>query len=337
MIVYDDCLNKRTKYTDILERASLCQMDVACDISQANKILHNLKFTHFNKFVRDKLSLLTTTINFWEICKDINNIENIQDLLTCYYKDNKRHLQEEFLCEKIQNDCIHKKIIFLNINAINYCLDRKEEGNYANHGTCSILIPKNNEYHLYYMNPHGDVIKPYTYFEEYITRKRCKKYDFGKNTVDFVVMNTIVEYCNNYLDTNIIYTMDEAHNYYGVNLQEHDYHGLCFIFPSIIYYYFAKYFTEKRELCIKSKIKYLPSFQDMLHNGNFNLAIHSCFIDFNKHYKKVIFDSIDNPLNETIDKLEKCLFKYGKPFVKNLSSTMINFIYKHYLLKNKII
>ena len=105
-------------------------------------------------------------------------MENIQDLLTCYYKDNKRHLQEEFLCEKIQNDCIHKKIIFLNINAINYCLDRKEEGNYATHGTCAILIPKNNEYHLYYMNPHGDVMKSYTYFEEYITRKRCKKYDF---------------------------------------------------------------------------------------------------------------------------------------------------------------
>ena len=58
------------------------------------------------------------------------------------------------------------------------------------------------------MNPHGDVMKPYTYFEEYITRKRCKKYDFGKNTVDFVVMNTIVQYCNNCLNTKIIYTMD---------------------------------------------------------------------------------------------------------------------------------
>ena len=46
-------------------------------------------------------------------------------------------------------------------------------------------------------------------------------------------------------------------------------------------------------------------------------------------YKKVIFDSIDNPLDVTIDKLEKCLVKYGKPFVKNLSSTMVIFIYKH--------
>ena len=84
MIVYEDYLNKRTTYKDILDKASHCQFDVASDISYVNKILHNLKFTHFNKFVRDKLSLLTTTINFWEICKDINNMENITHKMSKY-------------------------------------------------------------------------------------------------------------------------------------------------------------------------------------------------------------------------------------------------------------
>ncbi len=338
MINYNHYLNKRTKYTDILQRAEIVQLDRSYYDSYSDKVLFNLKHTDFCESMKNNISLLSTNINFYQICKDINNEQNIEDLLTGYYNDKSRHLQEEFLVNKIALDCHNKKIIFLNISADYYCLDRNEESNYANHGTCAILVPKNNEYHLYYMNPHGDVIKPYTFFEEHITRKRCKIYDFGKNTVDFVVMNSIVQYCNNYLNTNIVYTMDECHNYYGVNLQEHDHHGLCFIFPSIIYYYFGKYFTEKRELTVKNKTKILPSLKEMLHKGNFNLAIHSCFIDFNKHYKKVIFDCIDEPITliDTVNKLEKCLAKYGKPFVKNLSSTMINFIYKHYLLKNKI-
>lgn len=338
MINYNDYLNKRTTYTEILQQAEICQLDTSHYDSYSDKVLFNLKNTDFCDSMKNNISLLSTNINFRQICKDINNEQNIEDLLAGYYTDKSRHMQDEFLVNKIASDCHNKKIIFLNISADYYCLDRNEESNYANHGSCAILVPKNDEYHLYYMNPHGDVMKPYTFFEEYITQKRCKNYNFGENTVDFVVLNSIVQYCNSYFDTNIIYTMDESHNYYGVNLQEHDNHGLCFIFPSIIYYYFGKYFTEKRELTVKNETKLLPSIKDMLHNGDFNLAIHSCFIDFNKHYKQVIFDCIDQhfTLNETVEKLEKCLEKYGIAFVKNLSSTMIRFIYNHYLQKNKI-
>ena len=39
-------------------------------------------------------------------------------------------------------------------------------------------------------------MKPYTYFEEYISRKRSKKIDFGKYTVDYMVMKSICNYCN---------------------------------------------------------------------------------------------------------------------------------------------
>lgn len=338
MIQYKDYLNKRTKYDDILKQAEICELDRSYYDTSAVKILHDLKNTDFCDSMKNNISLLSTNINFYQICKDINNEQNIEDLLAGYYNDKSRHLQDEFLVSKIALDCNNKKIIFLNINADYYCLDRNEESNYANHASCALLVPTNNEYHLYYMNPHGDVILPYTYFEEYITQRRCKNYDFGTNTVDFVVINSIVNYCNNYFDTNIIYTMDERHNYYGVNLQEHDHHGLCFVFPSIIYYYFGKYFTEKRELTIKNETKILPPLKDMLHNGDFNFAVHSCFTDFNKHYKKVIFDCIDQyfTLSDIVDKLEKCLEKYGIAFVKNLSSTMISFIYKHHLSKNKI-
>ena len=63
-------------------------------------------------------------------------------------------------------------------------------------------------------------------------------------------MNSIVQYCNNYLNTNIAYTMDDVITIMALITRTH-HHGLCFIFPSIIYYYFGKYFTEKRELTIK--------------------------------------------------------------------------------------
>ena len=59
-------------------------------------------------------------------------------------------------------------------------------------------------------------------------------------------MNSIVQYCNNYLNTNIVYTMDECHNYYGVNLQEHDHHGLCFIFQALYITILVNILLKKR-------------------------------------------------------------------------------------------
>ena len=129
-------------------------------------------------------------------------------------------------------------------------------------------------------------------------------------------------------NSNIIYDYTDKHNYYGVNLQEEDTHGVCFIFPSIVYYYFAKYYTQKRELRIKDKVKTIPSFKEMLTSGRFNLAIHSCFTDFNKNYEKTVFKHIGSQDTHTqlVEKLIKCLDKSKWHFLKNMTNSMVSFI-----------
>jgi hypothetical protein len=148
-------------------------------------------------------------------------------------------------------------------------------------------------------------------------------------------MKTLADYCNKKFNTNIYYDYTMAHNYFGVNLQEEDNHGMCFIFPSIVYYYFGKYFTEKRTLVAGSQTQVLPSFKEMLDTGKFNLAIHSCFMDFNTTIKMRIFTHLRNQETheQLVEKLIKVLSKSKSHFLKNVTNTMANFINQDYFLK----
>jgi len=347
MISYADCLNRRTTFKVIFEQAEECGISSSIDDGPANEILQSISQTHFDPAIKKKISFITVNIDFFKMCKEIKKgkiNDYIEDNMFCSYwlqskLDEEDMFVEDTIGEKIQEDCSKNKIIFININANNYCLDREEEEKYAAHGVCAILAPRESTenkklkgYNLFYMNPHGEVMKPYTYFEEYISRKRSKKIDFGKYTVDYMVMKSICNYCNKKMKTNIYYNSTKKHNYYGVNLQEEDNHGICFIFPSVVYYYLGVYFTKKRELVYKDIQKDIPSFCEMLNTGKFNLAIHSCFIDFNKNYKKIIYDSLDSDKKhqEVVEELIKCLDKSKWAFIKNVTSTMVSFIYKIY-------
>lgn len=333
-IPFSQFLNKRNTYKDIFAKASECEIDNTNLESPAHHILNNFKNKLFNKRMKRKLSYIVTDINFLEMCKNRNNVNTIIENILCGYWFRKQYI-DDFLVEKIRNDCAKRKVIFLNINALNYCLDLEEKGDYCDHAICAILAPikYTKQYNLYYMNPHGNVIKPYTYFEQYVTKKRRKKYDFDKNTVDYFVLKSITEYCYTKYKLIIRYTMSNYHNYYGVNLQEWDNRGTCFIFPSLIYLYLGLYFTKKRELVINNKKKIIPRVEYLLKNGQFNLFVHSCLIDFNLELKRVIFYSLNNTTTDdmkTLLKLEKCLEKSTFHFLKNICGTIVNLIYSYY-------
>ena len=336
MIPFKNFINKRSKFEDIFRISDQIGIDSTDCVSPSNKILHLLKRTSFEKNMARKLSYIVADINFKEFCKSIIN-ENEEDYIdenVCvgYWKGRYNTLIYDMLLEKLVEDMGNRKIIFININCKEYCLDRKDVDGYCAHGTCAMLIPVKNKYNMFYMNPHGEVMKKNTYYETIISRTRTKKMTFNGDIIDCLIMKTIVNYCNKKHNSNIIYDYTNKHNYYGVNLQEEDNHGVCFIFPSIIYYYFAKYYTQKRELCIKDKVKTIPSFNEMLTSGNFNLAIHSCFTDFNKNYKKTVFKHIDNQDTHTqlVEKLIKCLDKSKWHFLKNMTNSMVSFINQDY-------
>ena len=333
---FNDFINKRSTFEDIFRISDQIGIDSTECVSPANKILHLLKRTSFEKKMTRKLSYIIADINFKEFCESIKNEKEEEyideNVCAAYCKGRYNTIIDDMLIDKLVEDIENRKIIFININCKDYCLDRGEEDGYSAHGSCAILVPGKNKYDMFYMNPHGEVMKKNTYYETIISRTRVKKLTFDGDIIDCLVMKTIVNYCNKKHNSNIIYDYTDKHNYYVVNLQEEDTRGVCFIFPSIVYYYFAKYYTQKRELRIKDKVKTIPSFKEMLTSGRFNLAIHSCFTDFNKNYEKTVFKHIDSQDTHTqlVEKLIKCLDKSKWHFLKNMTNSMVSFINQDY-------
>ena len=340
---FQSFMNKRCRFEDVFRMADQLGLDSTECISPATKVLHSLKRESFGKNMERKLSYIVADINFREICEKLLDgsidqyIEEQVDCGFCWGRHNT--VMDDMLADKIAEDISDRKIIFLSINCEEYCMDREEEEGYCAHGACAMLVPKRGGYNLYYMNPHGEVMKDYTYFEKIKTRTRCTQLKFDGAIIDCVVMKTLADYCNKKFDTNIYYDYTMAHNYFGVNLQEEDNHGMCFIFPSIVYYYFGKYFTEKRELVCcgpaGNETQVLPSFKEMLDTGKFNLAIHSCFMDFNPTIKMRIFTHLRNQETheQLVEKLIAVLSKSKSHFLKNVTNTMVSFINQDYFLK----
>ena len=339
MLPFTHFKNKISKFEDVLRIADKLGLDSSEYVNNSVKVLHSLKREDFDKSMERKMSYIGTNINYREICESIldGTIEPyINENVSCGYCYGRYNtIIYDILIEKLCKDIKKRKVIFLNITCEEYSIDRDEESGYCTHGTCALLVPKKKGYNMFYMNPHGEVVKTYTYFEKVISRTRNKNLNFDGVIIDCIVMKTIINQCNRRFDTNINYDYTHTHNYYGVNLQEEDTHGVCFIFPSIIYYYFAKYYTKKRELRIKDKFKTIPSFKEMLESGSFNLAIHSCFTDFNKNYEKAVFKRINSQNTHThlVGKLIKCLGKSKLHFLKNMTNTMVSFINQDYFQK----
>ena len=134
------------------------------------------------------------------------------------------------------------------------------------------------------------------------------------------------------------YQRTEKHNYYGVNLQEGDDHGVCYIFPIVIYYYFGIYFTEKKALRSGGKVRYVKPFQNLLKNNDIDLMVHACFADFDADVTKILFDSLYKKKTEknstaTINLLTKSVNNSKFRFVKNITNTIISFISQAYFMK----
>ena len=77
--------------------------------------------------------------------------------------------------------------------------------------------------------------------------------------------------------------MNEKHNYYGADYQSGDHHGICFIYPYIIWYYFCKYYDCSRNLegyTIKSN-------KEMFLEGNMIECVEGYLCELNSNYKKI--------------------------------------------------
>ena len=64
--------------------------------------------------------------------------------------------------------------------------------------------------------------------------------------IDFIFLKRFADYFNMKHNNILNYEKDKHYNYWGANFQGGDNHGICFVFPYIIYYNLCKYYTQKR-------------------------------------------------------------------------------------------
>ena len=119
--------------------------------------------------------------------------------------------------------------------------------------------------------------------------------------------------------------------YDGVNLQSGDGHGICFVFPFVIWYYFGNFYNKTREIDDIT----IPSVKHMLLSGNINRFVHSAFVDFSEKFKNIFIENIREFRNkkERIRTLENSIIKDGTYFIKKLGNTMVSYLTQAYYTK----
>ena len=113
-----------------------------------------------------------------------------------------------------------------------------------------------------------------------------------------------------------------------LTLQSGDGHGICFIFPFVIWYYFGNFYNKTREIGTIT----IPSVKNMLLSGNINRFVHSAFVDFSEKFKTIFIENIREFRNkkQRIKTLENSIIKDGTYFVKKLGNTMISYLTQAY-------
>ena len=247
-------------------------------------IIHKMKSSITNTYMRNKIAYTEVNFDFMNIIPYLNNVTRMNELIsdmTIQYYHNRQvvdDMMEGYLLEQMER----KKIIFMNVCINNYNTERCEEEESV-HGTSMIFIPHKNKYYLYYINSHGLDMKDYNEFHIIKTKSRCKvlKYD---NIIDFIFLERLANYFNTKCGDKIVYKKDKIHNYWGADFQGGDNHGICFVFPYLIFYNLCKHYTEKKALLNGLVV---DKFKKLLLDGNIDRLVHSCFIDFMKDVEDI--------------------------------------------------
>ena len=219
----------------VSEKLDICS---SSDDNASNYILNYLKKSNIScNTINKKLTYLINDFDFKDILLHANDsvtrgsgIDRIfQNSFVGYYKGRYDTYYDDSLIDKLQEDFGKRNIIFMNSTLHNFSIDEEEEERYSTHGVCFIFVPvaHTNKYNLYYINSHGDALEDEDTFEYHYTRTRKGEIEFDK-PLEFIMVETIVNYLRHRLKINIQYETTKEYNYIGVNLQEFDNQGMCF-------------------------------------------------------------------------------------------------------------
>ena len=300
--------------------------------SQMNKFIYKIKSKIFSKSLSKKMKIINvetdyrTYCDYWK-CSQSRRLEELyRDMLVSYYENNV--YKDDFLEDVIVKYTKKKKILFINFNFCDYGLDDDiDYYEYVPHGCVLILLPHKGKYYAYYINSHGKDLLIYdTYgFKLGKHKKRDIVYDVP---VDVMFIGTYLDFLRKHYNFNVVYNSSDKHNYYGCDLQSGDHHGICFIFPYIVWYCFGKYYNKERHYFFRGKKITLKSTRQMLLGGNLTECIESFILGLNEKYDTLYFKGqMDKSYNREkyTKKLDLILEKSGTVFVKKLLGVFIPF------------
>jgi len=333
--------NSIPKIKDLMAECESYEFDSSNWDAPVNNMLHQLRNFAFTKKMKKKIKYALLDIDYLKIVPHIQrrNQEElergIKNVDICYFYGNNTEMIEQSFVSYLMENISDRKIIFLNLSLRHYCYDEDEVDRYATHGSCAFMVPrKGNGYDMYYINQHGEAMNSTLVYEKALTRTRNQKYTFS-HPVDFIVMNEIVKYINCCLSEKIHYDFSTRHNFCGINYQEEDVHGFCFIFPMIIYYSLGMYFNCEKEVSCDSEIMNIPPISKTLKNGDLNFMIHSCFTEFDDYYNKVVFNHLKKCEEQEIfmKELDTVLAKLKFRFLKKITGYTLQYLTQPIMLK----
>ena len=273
------------------------------------KMQKNITSTYFNR----KISYAEMFIDFMNIIPHLSNdnrlVQMFENFTVQYLMKNCQ--MDDMFCEFMKDEMKKKSIIFINLCILNYNTERCEEDE-AVHGTTMIFMPHKESYKLFYINSHGQDMKDNMEFHIIKTKRRCKVFKH-KDVIDFIFLKKLVDYINLTQNVNITYEKNKYHNFWGANFQGGDSHGICFVFPYLIFYNLCKHITEKKALLNGETV---DNFKKLLLTGNINKMVHSCFIDFMKN-----IDDVDDT-----NKIDDMVVEMDYRFIKKVSNCFIAYI-----------
>lgn len=299
---------------------------------KASVLMQQLEFT---PSMKSSVSLLYMSVDLFYFMKECHGRETCEteffnDLTTgrYSYKNKQFKYHEEMMVNNVLYLMEKKKIIFFQMGIPEYLVhDGKKKKEYAAHGVCVIMIPTKTNYQCYYINSHGQDLEDNDFFEFIMSRRRSKKKKLAE-PADIVFMKSFVKYINNQSEAPMIYNESSRFTYKGANLQAGDGHGICFMYPLIIWHYFGKFYSKNQILDTRfGKIK-VPTGKELIKSGNLNHFIESIFWQFCPKYFEIL--NHQTKLKTSFKKfstiLEKYIIEEDYRFVKNLIGPYISYI-----------
>ena len=187
------------------------------------------------------------------------------------------------------------------------------------HSVSMIFHPTGkNTYDVFYINSHGHTSFEEKNYELKVSNTRIKEYKFNSN-VNHIFVKQFLKFLQSYFNTHkcnpnfsgrikVKYDNTKKHNYYGCNLQNGDFYGVCFMYPLIVYYYFNRYYDEIRHVG-KRKTVILPSVSEMLHKKQLDLFVKTCFLDFSVEFGHLLLSRSEKFLDKFIEEKRTILIK----------------------------